>query len=103
MESEYETTTTTTTTTDADNPNHHHQSLKFITASVRAVSKGGSCFATIMQGPDAGDEIFIHAGLGNAFELQVGEEVSCAVVNNSRDSTCKFYAKMVKPLIFDDD
>ena len=98
MESEYE----TTTATDADNPNHH-QSLKFITASVRAVSKGGSCFATIMQGPDAGQEIFIHAGLGNAFELQVGDEVSCAVVNNSRDSTCKFYAKMVKPLIFDDD
>ena len=101
MESEYE----TATETDADNQNHrhHHQSLKFITASVRAVSKGGSCFATIMQGPDAGDEIFIHAGLGNAFELEVGDEVSCAVVNNSRDSTCKFYAKMVKPLIFDDD
>jgi len=99
MESEYD----TATATDADNQNHHHQSLKFITASVRAVSKGGSCFATIMQGPDAGDEIFIHAGLGNAFELQVGEEVSCAVVNNSRDSTCKFYAKMVKPLTFDED
>ena len=99
MESEYE----TATATDADNPNHHHQSLKFITASVRAVSKGGSCFATIMQGPDAGDEIFIHAGLGNAFELEVGDEVSCAVVNNSRDSTCRFYAKMVKPLTFDDD
>ena len=99
MESEYD----TATATDADNQNHHHQSLKFITASVRAVSKGGSCFATIMQGPDAGDEIFIHAGLGNAFELEVGDEVSCAVVNNSRDSTCKFYAKMVKPLIFDDD
>ena len=101
MESEYE----TATATDADNQNHHHhhQSLKFITASVRAVSKGGSCFATIMQGPDAGQEIFIHAGLGNAFELEVGDEVSCAVVNNSRDSTCRFYAKMVKPLTFDDD
>ena len=72
--------------------------LSFVTCSVRAVSRGGSCFGTIMEGLHAGHEVFINASLGNAYNVEVGDEVSCAVEDNTKSTSTKFYARMIKPI-----
>ena len=92
-------TTQTSTTVEITTPLKVSGPLSFVTCSVRAVSRGGSCFGTIMDHRlYAGHEVFINASLGNAYDLQVGDEVYCAVEDNTKSTSTKFYARMIKPI-----
>ena len=91
-------TTQTSTTVEITTPLKVSGPLSFVTCSIRAVSRGGSCFGTIMEGLHAGHEVFINASLGNAYNVEVGDEVSCAVEDNTKSTSTKFYARMIKPL-----
>ena len=91
-------TTQISTTVEITTPLKVSGPLSFVTCSVRAVSRGGSCFGTIMEGLYAGHEVFINASLWNAYDLQVGDEVYCAVEDNTKSTSTKFYARMIKPL-----
>ena len=92
-------TTQTSTTVEITTPLKVSGPLSFVTCSVRAVSRGGSCFGTIMDHRlYAGYEVFINASLGNAYDLQVGDEVYCAVEDNTKSTSTKFYARMIKPI-----
>ena len=92
-------TTEANTTVEITTPLKVSGPLSFVTCSVRAVSRGGSCFGTIMDHRlYAGYEVFINASLGNAYDLQVGDEVYCAVEDNTKSTSTKFYARMIKPI-----
>ncbi len=91
-------TTQTSTTVEITTPLKVSGPLSFVTCSIRAVSRGGSCFGTIMEGVNAGHEVFINASLGNAYNVEIGDEVSCAVEDNTKSTSTKFYARMIKPL-----
>ena len=95
--------TNTTETTEANTveittPLKVSGPLSFVTCSVRAVSRGGSCFGTIMEGLHAGHEVFISASLGNAYNVEVGDEIYRAVEDNTKSTSTKFYARMIKPI-----